>query len=175
MSSDRLSGFSSAFDELLERSRRELDALSSGSGSPALTPAPGTAARPSASPPSVSRTESIPPATPAASRSPAEHALDEKLGAGWRYEVLDRTRDGDELVVRCRVTAPARGVSRTWYGSAPMAGTGRSSSGLKGSAGNVKFTLGRSPGKGAENPIQAERDAERSAVESALAACARLL
>ena len=38
MPSDRLSGFSSAFDELLERSRRELDALSGGSGAPALSP-----------------------------------------------------------------------------------------------------------------------------------------
>ena len=38
MPSDRLTGFSSAFDELLERSRRELDALSGGSGGRALSP-----------------------------------------------------------------------------------------------------------------------------------------
>ena len=176
MSSDRLSGFSSAFDELLERNRRELDALSGGSNAPALAPAPGTAARPSASPPSVSRTESIPPATPAASRSPAEHALDEKLGAGWRYEVLERTRDGDEVVVRCRVTAPARGVSRTWYGSAPLSGAGSGrASGTTGTAGNVRFSLGARAGAPTHDSIGAEREAERQAIEAALAACARLL
>ena len=42
MPSDRSTGFSSAFDEMLERSRRELDALSGGSDAPALSPAPRT-------------------------------------------------------------------------------------------------------------------------------------
>ena len=175
MPSDRLSGYSSAFDELLERSRRELDALSSGSGSPALTPARGTTARPSTRSPAVARPEPR-PASPPPGRSPAERALDEKLGTGWRHEVLERIRDGGELVVRCRVTAPARGVSRTWYGSAPLSGAGRGgTSGMTGSAGNVRFTLGSSSSTGVDNPLQAERDAERRAVESALAACARLL
>ena len=199
MPSDRLSGFSSAFDDLLERSRRELDALSSGSGASALSPTPTrrTTARASASTAAVSR--SAPPSAPtaplrtdreawtrasagpsAAARSPAERALDEKLGAGWRYEVLDCTREGGELVVRCRVTAPARGVSRTWYGSAPLSGGGRGGpSGMTGTAGNVRFTLGGSAGAGASgrthDPLQAEQEAERQAIESALAACARLL
>ena len=102
MSSDRLSGFSSAFDELLERNRRELDALSGSSRSPALTPAARTTTRPPAGASAVARTETI-SASPTASRSPAEHALDEKLGTDWRYEVLDRTREGGEMVVRCRV------------------------------------------------------------------------
>ena len=177
MPSDRLRGFSSAFDEMLERSRRELDALSSGSGSPALSPASRTTARPSASASGAARSEST-RASPPAARSPAERALDEKLGADWRYEVLERTREGGELVVRCRVTAPSRGVTRTWFGSAPMSGGGLSgSSGMKGTAGNVSFTLGSGAGAGTgmDSPLQAERDAERQAVESALAACARLL
>ena len=177
MPSDRLRGFSSAFDEMLERSRRELDALSSGSGSPALSPTSRTTARPSASASAAARSEST-RASPPAARSPAEHTLDEKLGADWRYEVLERTREGGELVVRCRVTAPSRGVTRTWFGSAPMSGSGRSgSSGMKGTAGSVSFTLGSGAGAGTgmDSPLQAERDAERQAVESALAACARLL
>ena len=174
MPSDRLSGFSSAFDELLERSRRELDALSGGSNAPAFATEPATTVRPSTGSPAAARTEPVPDPSPS-TRSPAERALDEKLGTDWRYEVLDRTRDGDELIVRCRVRSSARGLSRTWYGSAPMAGAGRSASGMTGSAGNVSFTLGGGPGKGAENPAQAERDAERRAVESALGACARLL
>ena len=180
MPSDRLTGFSSAFDELLERSRRELDALSGGSGAPALSPTPRTAPRPSADSPPAARSASIRTSVPASpeSRSPAERALDDKLGADWRHEVLDRTREGGELAVRCRVTAPARGISRTWIGTAPLAGAGGGgASGTKGTAGNVSFTLGGSAGSGAgaNDPLRAEREAERQAVESALAACARLL
>ena len=187
MPSDRLTGFSSAFDELLERSRRELDALSGGSGAPALSPTSRTSTSPSAASsapvaPGASQGVSARPTrvseSPLASRSPAERALDDKLGPGWRYEVLDRTREGGELVVRCRVTAPARGVSRTWHGSAPLPGAGRgSTTGMTGTAGNVRFSLGAGDGTGAQtnDPIRAEREAERHAVESALAACARLL
>ena len=178
MPSDRLTGFSSAFDELLERSRRELDALSSGSGAPALSPTPRTTSRPRADTPSAARGASIRTSTPASpeSRSPAERALDGKLGADWRYEVLDRTREGGEFVVRCRVTAPGRGISRTWFGTAPLSGAGRGgTSGTRGTAGNVSFTLGGGRDAGVDNRLQAEREVERMAVESALAACARLL
>ncbi len=206
MPSDRLTGFSSAFDEMLERSRHELDALSGGSDAPALSPTPRTASQVSSrtSLPTPPRTSSKPPgsrpsaadrnvsaggasaSSPAASRSPAERALDMKLGADWRYEILERTREGGDLVVRCRVTAPARGVSRTWYGSAPVSGAGRGASnfgrgasGMRGKAGNVSFTLGArvgtGAGVGANNSARSEREAERQAVESALAACARLL
>ena len=96
MPADRPSGFSSAFDEMLERSRRELDALSGGSDAPALSPTPRTP--PSRTPPRISlqtpsRTflepsggrSSAPDrnvsaggasaSSPAASRSPAERAL----------------------------------------------------------------------------------------------------
>ena len=182
MPSDRLSGFSSAFDELLERSRRELDALSGGSGAPALSPtsgpSSGSPASSSATARSASPLSARTPVSSPASRSQAVRALDEKLGADWRYEVLERTREGDELVVRCRVTAPSRGVSRTWYGAASMSGAGRDgASGRSGTAGNVRFTVGAGTGSDAKtrDPIRAEREAERRAVESALAACARLL
>ena len=182
MPSDRLTGFSSAFDELLERSRRELDALSSGSGSPVLSPTSPTSTGPSAgSSAAVARSaargaSTRAPASPPASRSPAERALDEKLGADWRYEVLDRTREGDELIVRCRVIASARGVSRTWHGSAPLSGADRSgASGTTGTAGNVHFSLGTGTGARSQDPVRAKREAERQAIESALAACARLL
>ena len=201
MPSDRLTGFSSAFDEMLERSRRELDALSGGSDAPALSPAPRTSSRSSSrtslrtpprasSEPAGSRPSAVRPSTTArdqsdrsartavpASRSPAERALDEKLGPDWHHEVLECTREGGELVVRCRVTAPARGVSRTWYGSAPMPGAGRGASGMRGKAGNVSFTLGAGAdtGSGTGDSARSEREAEYQAIESALAACARLL
>ena len=183
MPSDRLTGFSSAFDELLERSRRELDALSGGSGSPALSPGSPTSAVPAAGSSARRATQGVSarPARastlPPPSRSPAERALDEKLGADWRYEVLDRTREGDEMVVRCRVTAPSRDVSRTWHGSAALSGgdRGGASGGMTGTAGNVRFSLGGSTRAPTHDPIRTEREAERQAIESALAACARLL
>ena len=184
MPSDRLTGFSSAFDELLERSRRELDALSGGSGVSAPSPAFRTSTSSSAaSVPAATRgvargASARVPASSPASRSPAERALDEKLGAGWRYEVLDRTREGGEIVVRCRVSAPARGLSRTWHGSAPLSGGGRgSATGMSVTAGNVRFSLGTGAGAGpgTREPIRTEREAERQAIESALSACARLL
>ena len=182
MPSDRLTGFSSAFDELLERSRRELDALSGGSGAPALSTTSRTSTAPSAASsapvaPGASQGVTARPARvsepPFASRSPAERALDDKLGPDWRYEILDRTRDGGELVVRCRVTAPTRGLSRTWHGSASLSGARRG--GASGTAGNVRFTLGSGARAERHDPIRAEREAERQAIESALAACARLL
>ena len=183
MPSDRLTGFSSAFDELLERSRRELDALSGGSNAPALSPTSRTSASPSAGASAavaqgtaqrVSARAARASEPPSALRSPAERALDEKLGPGWRYEVLDRAREGDELLVRCRVTAPSRGVSRTWHGSAALSGAGGGgTSGVSGTAGSVRFALGT--GAARHDPIRAEREAERQAIESALAACARLL
>ena len=187
MPSDRLSGFSSAFDELLERNRRELDALSGGSGAPGLSPtSPGSPSPRSSNPSTGSSTAAArsaaqgastrAPSSPHASRSPAERALDEKLGPDWRYEVLDRTREGGEMVVRCRVTAPSRGVSRTWHGSAPLSGAGRGgASGMIGTAGNVRFSLGGGAGTQTHEPIRSEREAERQAIESALAGCARLL
>ena len=185
MPSDRLTGFSSAFDELLERSRRELDALSGGSGAPALSPTSRTSTSPSAASsasgaPAASQGVSARPTrvseSPPAPRSPAERALDDKLGPGWRCEVLDRTREGSELVVRCRVTAPARGVSRTWHGSAALSGAGRDGvSGTSGTAGSLRFTLGGGSAASGDDPIRAEREAERQAIESALTACARLL
>ena len=178
MPSDRLTGFSSAFDELLERNRRELDALSGGSGAPALSPTRQTSSSPSAIS-SNARARSLSSraaVSPSPSRSPAERALDEKLGPDWRYEVLDRTREGGEMIVRCRVTAPGRGVSRTWHGSAPLSGArGGGASGRTGTAGNVRFSLGGSARAPTHDPIRAEREAERQAIESALAACARLL
>ena len=179
MPSDRLTGFSSAFDAMLERSRRELDALSGGSHAPELSPTRQSPSTPSAiSERTVARSvSSWTPASPSPARSPAERALDEKLGTGWRYEVLDRTREAGELVVRCRVTASVSGVSRTWHGSAPLSGTaGGSASGMAGTAGNVRFSLGAgTDGTRTDDPIRAEREAEREAIESALAACARLL
>ena len=164
MASSRLSGFASAFDDMLERSRREMDALSGGSS---LHQPRRASERRS---PSAPRTERA--AAPASGRTTTERTLDEKLGPGWRHEVVERVREGGEMVVRCRITASSRGITRTVYGSAPLAG---SAARVSGSAGGVSFSLGGGASPAGAGAVQTERDAERRAVESALAACARLL
>ena len=108
----------------------------------------------------------------AALRTSTERSLDEKLGPGWRHEVVERIREGDELVVRCRIHAPTRGITRTVYGSAPLSGSAPK---LSGTAGGTAFRLGGGAPPTGSGAVQAERDAERRAVDSALAACARLL
>lgn len=165
MASSRLSGLASAFDDMLERSRREMDALSGGS----RVDRPQRASRGTTISQRPPRKDDAPSAP---RRSAAERALDEKLGPGWRHEVVERIREGDEMVVRCRVHAPARGITRTVYGSASSSGpTPR----LGGTAGGVTFRLGGGSSPAGSGAMEAERDAERRAVESALASCARLL
>lgn len=164
MASGRLSGFASAFDDLLERGRREMDALSgrprvdrtqrASEGRSSGDPARETAAR------------------PAPTRTTAERALDEKLGPGWRHEVVERIREGGEMVVRCRVHSPSRGITRTVYGAAPLSGSAARASGT---SGGIAFSLGGGASTAGSGAVQSERDAERLAVESALEACARLL
>jgi hypothetical protein len=164
MASGRLSGFASAFDDLLERGRREMDALSgrprvdrtqrASEGRSSGDPAGETAAR------------------PARSRTPAEHVLDGKLGSDWRHEVVERIREGGEMVVRCRVHSPSRGITRTVYGAAPLS---KSAARASGTSGGVAFSLGGGASTAGGGAVQSERDAERLAVESALEACARLL
>ena len=164
MASSRLSGFASAFDDMLERGRRDMDALSGGSH---VDRPRRTSERPS---PGTPRTEGA--AAPAPARTPAERVLDEKLGPGWRHEVVERIREGGEIVVRCRVHAPARGITRTVYGSAPLSGSaGRAS----GTSGGITFSLGDGASTAGTGALGTERDAERRAIEAALEACARLL
>ena len=164
MASSRLSGFASAFDDMLERSRREMDALS---GSSRVDRRQRAGERRG---PSASRTESV--AAPPPPRTSAERSLDEKLGPSWRHEVVERIREGDEILVRCRIHAPTRGITRTVYGSAPLSGSAPK---LSGTAGGTAFRLGDGAPPSASGAVQAERDAERRAVDAALAACARLL
>ena len=164
MASSRLSGFASAFDDMLERGRRDMDALSGGSA----VDRPRRASEVSQSGLAVAeRTKS-----PAPARTPAERALDEKLGPDWRHEVVERIREGDEMVVRCRIHTPSRGITRTVYGAAPLSGSaGRTS----GTSGGTAFSLGDGASAAGTGALGAERDAERRAIDAALAACARLL
>ena len=144
---------------MLERNRRELDALAVGS----KPPLPARTASPAA------------PSSRAPLRSAAEQILDDKLGGAWRYDVLERVRDGDDLIVRVRVTEARRGISRTQYGSASL--NAPTASKVQGKTGNVAFSLAgsTSPRGEALSSLSRERSIEHAAIESALMACARLL
>ena len=79
------------------------------------------------------------------------------------------------MVVRCRIHSPSRSITRTVYGAAPLSGSAGRTSGTSGTAGGVAFSLGGRASAAGTGALGAERDAERRAVDAALAACARLL
>ena len=177
------SRYTSPFDDLLAKNRRELDALYEGtgpsraarpsSGAPPREPAPTTSAPARAA--EGAPGESIRPVsaeTPAADPSPApsptERLLDERYGDGWRFEVTSRRRERDEVIVVGSLRLPGVGGVRTQFGSARIAAGGSTA----GSAGGVAFSFG---GTGGESPLAAEEAAFERAREDALANCAALL
>ena len=188
MARDNLSGFSSAFDEMLERNRRELEALGGGrrsdhrprrrTGDGAESYGAGRSYLSSLAEAGRDVGSNQGLTESAAERRPdSETRLDVILGPGWSYQILDRFRDGEEMIVRCRVTDANRTRSRTQYGSSTITSvSSRSSPAKAGTAGGVSFGFGsqdRSAGN-ATPSVSTERAAETKAVESALAACARL-
>lgn len=133
-------GFASAFDKLLEQNRQQFDRILHGpagsSRSGAATPAAGGL-------PPRRRFGPLDPES-----SPAMRALDDRFGTdGWRYEVSERRRVGDEMIVLCRLTLPARNAVRAQFGTAPLT----------------------------ERGVAAEQAAVVAASEAALANCAKLL
>ena len=189
------SRLTSAFDDLLAKNRRELDALyqvsaPSGRGhAPTASPVPGLPSGPSdRAPEPPSREEKGSPGpvdrgdrgvaadggtgaavepTPAA--SPAARLLDERYGDGWRFEITSRRREKDEAIVVGTLRLPGPGGVRAQFGSARISPGGGAGSG---SAGGVAFSFGGSTG---ESPLAAEEAAFARAREDALTRCAALL
>ena len=175
------SRFTSAFDDLLDKNRRDLDALYEGTGASrprrtAAAPAPAgpaPAAADRAPGPASREPEPSAPAAPAGAprsdASPAARLLDERYGDGWRFEVTSRRREKDEVIVVGTLRLPGSGGVRTQFGSARIAAGGGSAAG---SAGGVAFSFG---GGGGESPLAAEEAAFERAREDALASCTALL
>ena len=192
------SRYTSAFDDLLAKNRRELDALyqvsaPSGRGH-ATTASPGPG-RPTASPDRApdppSREEKGPPGPvdrgdrrdrgaaadggagaavePTPAASPAARLLDERYGDGWRFEITSRRREKDEAIVVGTLRLPGSGGVRAQFGSARISPGGGAGSG---SAGGVAFSFGGAAG---ESPLAAEEAAFARAREDALTRCAALL
>ena len=178
------SRFTSPFDDLLEKNRRELDALYEGtgpsrtgrpsSGPPPREPAPTTSAPARAA--EGAPGESIrpvsaetPAADPSSAASPAGRLLNERYGEGWRFDVTSRRREKDEVIVVGTLRLPGAGGVRTQFGSARISAGGGATAG---SAGGVAFSFG---GASTESPLGAEEAAFARAREDALANCAALL
>ncbi len=142
MSPNRRSEFASPFDAMLAETRAQFNALYGG-GAPAAAPVPVEAAS-------------------AASGSEAE--LNARYGTGWRHEITERRREGDEAVVLCRLTIPQMGIVKAQFARAPIGG----GSNVAGHAGGVAFRAG-----GAGDGDEAAAFA--AAAEAALAKCLALL
>lgn len=157
MASDRRSSSSStsaasSFDEMLERNRRELDGMYGGIA--------WTGAREAAPPPG------------AEVASPVVRQLNQRFGDEWRYEITERRRDGDEVVVLCRLTLPERNVTKAQFGLARIGRAGAGAA-VRGSAGGVSFTLGA--GESGWLAGDSEDAAYERAADDALAKCAAML
>ena len=76
---------------------------------------------------------------PRAPRSEAERFLDDRYGEGWRCEVSERRREGDEVLVLCKLVIPERDILRSQFGRARIGG---GEAPLRGSSAGTAFTLG---------------------------------
>lgn len=148
---------SSIFDDLLAQNKKRFDALHRGgrlaTGGPVAPTKPAAAEVGGAA---AAATASI----PLDPQSPAVRRLNERFGADWRYEIVERQRDGDEAIVLCKLIFGKEGAVRTQFGRAkvsraPVAGTSE----------GLRFRLDVS-GAGED-----ECDAFRRATEAALMNC----
>lgn len=183
---------SSPFDRMLDESRSQFDALLrrpkpervvSRSSEPSQAAAPAarsaTAERPlpasSSTPPPTAAKPQTPVGQPAAMEpldiraTDLGRALASRLGDTWRFDVVDKRRDGEDFVVWGRLVVEDRGYDKTRRGRARIQRLGRSggATSVSASAGGIDLTL--------RVPVveQAEQAAYEEAVTAALGACAR--
>ncbi len=145
-----MTDFTSPFDDMLAQSRREFDDLFGGSKAPRSV----AKARPTE--------EDVAPET--------ARFLDDRYGGRWRYEVSQRLREGDEVIVLGKLTVGDGEVSRSQFGRAQVGGQGPAH---QGTAGGMAFTLGTGPALSPSGDPEAE--AYRQAEAAALAKCAETL
>jgi len=180
----------SPFDRMLAESRDRFDALLRRPRADIPGSVPATPREP---PRSVERGRPI-PATPSAAdpapaapreragRPPGEAPFDvratdigrmlaSRYGEGWSFEAVDRRRDGEDVVVWCRLTVAARDHDKTRRGRARVKGARKpaSAAGRAGSAGFVVM-VGDSA---VTDQAAADQAASDEATRQALAACAK--
>ena len=179
MAGDRLSKFSSAFDDALAQNRRQLDELmnqSQSSAGAARSARPDAAHTPITPPPvahprsaAAARTSGLDARRFDADASVAVQRMQARFGNDWRYDIVEQIREGDECIVRCQVTIPSSGVSKTQFGSAHIGGEA-----VSGAADGVSFSLQLGDAT-AQTSQAAEQAAFQQAVENALTRCEEML
>jgi len=156
------SGLSSAFDDMLSKNKQGFAELYRGSQS--ISGLGKSAARPA-----IGRDEAGVPSPRAAAPpglaadSAAARRLNERLGGGWSYEIVNEKRDGDEAIVLCKLILGKNGAIRTQFGRAKI-----TSASVSGASGGVRFKVGGTS-------VADEREAFRRATEAALMNCADLI
>ena len=182
MADDKMTGYSSAFDALMDQTRQRFKDRSAGTfrAVPAPTGTPSTVAPavfPAVAapiPPEPSTRASSIEGPPKAKRRKSEAArrLNERFGEGWSYQVTERRREGDELIVLCRVDIPDKDISKTQFRSAKVLKPAERFT-LQGTVDGVPIAI--AIGRGAPVNRDPEESAFRRAVDVALAKCAALL
>ena len=185
MADNPLTGFASAFDELLELNRRRMEERMPEAPARTMTIrarvpervfpeffTPQTPAdAPSTPDPIQPRAEPSPVRT---AESEGERRLNERFGDGWQYEVKERRREGDEVIVLCQVTVPEKNISKEQFGRAAIRPPGRSDL-VRGSANGIAFAMRLAPERSRSPARNPEEAAFQTAVKNALARCAELI
>jgi len=171
MSSEDRQSLSSAFDNMLKDARRELDGLFDGSVTARADERP-TASSPY-SPPPKPRKSSPQSSSRSANLSDAERFLNDRYADGWRREILERKRDGNEVVVLCKLIVEDHDISKTQFGRARVGGGNAVAVG--GTSGGVSFGVGGSRERDRTSGENAESVAYRVATADALAKCVAML
>lgn len=141
-----------SFDELLEGNRQELESLynrSSGSSERTVDSGANDSDTPPRQHGEIRRFDKDELA-----EIDAAGWLDRYYPGEWKYDVKDRRREGNELVVLCRFELPDYGIRRTQFGMAEIERT-------------------NSPHQNTER--EAEETAYRQAIDNALRWCIRML
>lgn len=186
MASNGRFDLSSSFDRMLEEGRKQLDGLY---GDPAVSgdekdrPRRPDVAEP---PPSRAALEVQTDAAPSVDRprldaaprfggkpSEVRQFLNDRFGNRWRYEIVNRIREDDEAMVRCRLVVEDEGISLSQFGWAPIDGGGATE--ITGSSAGVPFTA-RAGTPPSETSMEASVEAAfRNATDAALSKCAAML
>ncbi len=159
MANSQRSELSSVFDDMLSKSRKSFDELSSGRQSPVGPSVAGSKPFSGGRKTGASPSENL----QIDADSPAARRLNERLGNDWRFEIAEQKRDGDEAIVLCKLIFGKDRTVRTQFGRARI-----QDAQVAGAAGGVRFQVG-----GANAPD--EREAFRRAAEAALTSCAELI
>jgi len=167
---------SSPFDRMLDDNRRQFDALLTRRAPAARPELRAEPPRPSA----PAEMSAPPAAAPPARSTDGEHidirasdigqTLARRYGENWRFEIVDRRRDGEDVVVWARLTAGDH--DKTRRGRARIQSAAGAAS-ISAKAGGTDFVLRA----GEEPAFAVSDDPEQTAYEKAatlaLAACAK--